>query len=71
MATRKPKVGQLDKPSAVALLIEYTWLQIHMTDRITKAQRKKERKLAERILTAMSSEPLTEEDIDNFIGQIS
>lgn len=70
MTTRKLKVGQLDKPSAVALLVEFTWLQIRMTDRITPAQRKKERKLAERILTAMSSEPLTEEDINNFIGQI-
>lgn len=70
MATRKPQVGQLDKPSAVALLVEYTWLQINMTVRVTKAGQKKERKLAERILAAMSSEPLTEADIDNFIGQI-
>lgn len=70
MATRKPKVGQLDKLSAVELLKEFTWLQIHMTDRISQAQRKKERKLAERILAAMSSEPLTEEDINNLIGQI-
>lgn len=67
-ALRKP--GQLDKRSATALLREYTWLQIRMTDRISKAQRKTERKLAERILTAMSNEPITNEDVDNFIGQI-
>ena len=64
MATRKIEPGQLDKLNAVALLREYTWLQIRMTDRISKVQRKKERKLATQILTAMSSEPLTEDDID-------
>lgn len=70
MATRKIKAGQIDKLSAVALLREYTWLQIRMADRISQARRKKERILATRILTAMSNEPVTEEDVDAFLGQI-
>lgn len=70
MPRTKLQPGQLSKLDAVVLLREYTWLEIAMTDRITKARRNKERKLVERILAAMANEPFTEDEIQHFLGQI-